>query len=99
MAQTPRQYSPPWWKPVWDLIVEIWVGSFLFAILFIPAVLLDLSVRWLKTSWQVSEFLIGLLTWTKYAIAVIDAMLYIVFVANMAWRYVIELRWRKTDHA
>jgi hypothetical protein len=74
------------------------VGSFLFAILFTPAVGLDLGVRWLKTSWEVSEFLVGLLTWTKYTIAVIDAILYVAFILNMAWRFINELRWRKTDH-
>ncbi len=73
-------------------------GSFLFAILFAPAVGLDLGVRWLKTAWEVSEFLVGLLTWTKYTIAVIDAILYIGFILNMAWRFLNELRWRKTDH-
>lgn len=99
MAPMPTQQSPPWWKPVWDLIVEIWVGSFLFAILFVPAVVLDLGIRWLKTSWELSEFLIGLLTWTKYTIAVIDAILYIVFVLNMAWRFMIKLPWRKSNHA
>lgn len=95
MAPKTEQQSPPWWKPVWDLVVEVWVGSFLFAILFTPAVGLDLGVRWLKTSWQVSEFLIGLLTGTKYTIAVIDAMLYVGFVLNMAWRFLNELRWRR----
>jgi hypothetical protein len=99
MAPTPTQQSPPWWKSVWGLIVEIWVGSFLFAILFVPAVVLDLGIWWLKTSWEISEFLIGLLTWTKYLIAVIDAMLYVVFVVNMPWRFLIKLPWRKTDHA
>jgi hypothetical protein len=50
---------------VWDLVVEVWVGSILFAILFTTAVGLDLSVRLLKSSGEVSEFLLGLLTWTK----------------------------------
>jgi hypothetical protein len=80
------------------VVVEVWVGSFLFAILFTPAVGLDLGVRWLKTSWEVSEFLVGFLTWTKYTIAVIDAILYVAFILNMAWRFINELRWRKTDH-
>src|SRR6266702_1592976 len=44
------------------------------------------ALRWLKSAWEVSEFLVGLLTWTKYTIAVIDAVLYIGFILNMAWR-------------
>jgi hypothetical protein len=35
---------------------------------------------------------------TKYAIAVIDALLYLVFMLNMAWHFINELRWRKSDH-
>jgi hypothetical protein len=98
MVPPSEQQSPAWWKPVWDLVVEIWVGSLLFAILFTPAVGLDLGVRWLKTSWAVSEFLLGLLTWTKYTIAIIDAILYVGFILNMAWRFMNQLRWRQTDH-
>ena len=85
-------------KPVWDLVVEVWIGSVLFAIIFAPAVGLDLTVKWLKSSWEVSEFLIGLLTWTKYTIAVLDALLYVVFMLNMAWRFLNTLRWSKTSH-
>jgi hypothetical protein len=96
---TPHSPQPqPWYKAVWNLVVEVWVGSGLFAILFAPAVGLDLTVKWLKTSSGASEFLLDLLTWTKYAIAVLDALLYIVFMVNMAWRFVNELRWSKTNH-
>jgi hypothetical protein len=76
----------------------VWVGSALFAVLFAPAVGLDLVVQWLKTFAEVSEFLVWLLTLTKYSIAVIDALLYVIFMLNMAWHFMNELRWRKTDH-
>lgn len=98
MVPTPGRQQPAWWKPVWDLVVEVWVGSFLFAILFAPAVGLDLCVKWLKSSWEISEFLLGLLTWTKYTVAVLDAMLYVVFILNMAWRFLNQLGWRKANH-
>ncbi len=94
MAAPPGQQPHPWYKAVWDLVVEVWVGSLLFAILFTPAVGLDLSVKWLKTSSGASEFLLTLLTWTKYTIAVIDALLYVVFILNMAWRFLNKLQWR-----
>jgi hypothetical protein len=107
MATEAGQQPRPWWKPpwalpvwaqpVWALVVEVWVGSFLFAIIFAPAVGLDLAVKGLKSSFEVSDFLIGLLTWTKYTIAVLDALLYVVFMVNMAWRFLNELRWGK-DH-
>ena len=98
MAAPSQQQTHPWWKPVVDLVIEVWVGSALFAILFAPAVGLDLAVKWLKTSSGASEFLIGLLTWTKYTIAVLDALLYVGFMVNMAWRFLNELRWSKTNH-
>src|SRR5437870_12451677 len=98
MAATPGQQNHPWWKPVWDLVVEVWVGSALFAILFAPAVGLDLAVQWLQTSSGASEFLVGLLTWTKYTIAILDVLLYVGFMLNMAWRFMNELRWSKKNH-
>ena len=95
----PKRSQPtPWWKAVWHLVVEIWVGSLLFAVLFTPAVLLDLAVKWLRANAQISEFLIALLTWTKYSIAVLDAALYLVFLLNMAWHFWNELHWGHTDH-
>jgi hypothetical protein len=98
MATNHGQQPRPWWKPVWKLVVEVWVGSALFAILFAPAVGLDLTVRWLKTSAEVSEFLVALLTWTKYTVALLDALLYVAFMLNMAWLFLNELRWRRTNH-
>lgn len=98
MATVPEQQPPPWWKPVWKLVVEVWIGSALFAVIFAPAIVLDLAITSLKTSAGVSEFLLGLLTWTKYTIAVIDALLYVVFLLNMAWHFVNEMRWRHPGH-
>ena len=94
----PGPQHRPWYKAVWALVVEVWVGSALFAVIFAPAVGLDLVVKWLKESSGTSEFLLGLLTWTKYTIAVLDAILYVVFMLNMAWRFVNELRWREAGH-
>ena len=62
-----------WLKAIWDLTVEVWLGSMLFAVIFAPAIGLDLVVTWLKTDGKVSEFLIGLLIVTKYTIVVLDA--------------------------
>lgn len=98
MATPSGQGPRPWYKAVWALVVEVWIGSALFAILFAPAVGLDLAVKWLKTSSGTSEFLLGLLTGTKYAIAVLDALLYLIFMGNMAWRFLNELRWKEADH-
>jgi len=98
MKRAPEQAAPPWWKPVWDLVVEVWIGSLLFAVIFAPAIGLDLTIKWLQSSFDVSEFLAALLTWTKYAIALLDALLYIGFMLNMAWRFVNQLRWGESNH-
>ncbi len=91
MATTPGQHAPRWWEPVFELVIHVLVGSGLFAIIFAPAVGLDLAVTWMKTSWEISEFLATLLTVTKYTIAVIDAFLYIVFMLRMGWLFVTKL--------
>jgi hypothetical protein len=93
----PYPQHRPWYKAVGALVVEVWVGSILFAVIFTPAVGLDWAVKWLETSSGTGGFLVGLLTYTKYTIAVLDALLYILFMFNMAWRFVNELRWR-TNH-
>jgi hypothetical protein len=98
MTMPPGRQPRRWYEAVWALVVEVWVGSALFAVLCAPAVGLDLAVQWLKASSGASEFLVVLLTWTKYTIAVLDATLYVVFMLNMAWRFVNDLRWGKTNH-
>lgn len=95
MEPAPGHQKPTLWQPVWDLVVEVWIGSILFAILFAPAVGLDMLVRWMQARGDVSEFLMLLLQFTKYTVAVLDAMLYVVFILNMAWRFLNELRWKK----
>src|SRR5690348_15562823 len=91
MVKAPEQRTPAWWEPVWELVVHVMVGSLLFAIIFTPAIALDLVVKWLKTSLEVSEFLAALLTWTKYLVAALDVLLYIVFMVRMAWLFVLKL--------
>jgi hypothetical protein len=71
------------------------VGSLLFAIIFAPAVGLDLAVKWLQNTLEVSEFLAVLLTWTKYLVASIDAFLYVVFMLRMGWDFVRKMLWGK----
>jgi len=98
MATTPEQPPPAWWEPVWELVVHVLVGSLLFAVIFAPAVALDPAVKWLKTSLEVSDFLATLLTWTKYIIASIDALLYVIFMLRMGWLFVSKLLWGNSRH-
>jgi hypothetical protein len=82
-----------WWEPVWELVVRVTVGSLLFAIIFAPAVGLDLAVGWLKANTAVSDFIVWLLTATKIAVGVIDAVLYVLFMLRMGWVFVRKLFW------
>jgi hypothetical protein len=86
-----------WWEPVWELVVHVVVGSLLFAIIFAPAILLDFLVQWLKETLNVSEFLVTLLTWTKFIIAVMDVGLYLLFMVRMAWLFAVKL-WKRESH-
>ena len=98
MAAQPAQHGPGWWEPVWELVVHVLVGSALFAIIFLPAIGLDLAIRWMEEAWKVSEFLSGLLTGTKYAVAVIDAFLYLAFMVRMGYLFLKKLYWGDPRH-
>jgi hypothetical protein len=96
MSPETKEPGHGWWEPVWELVVHILVGTLLFAVIFAPAILLDFLVEWLKD--KLSDFLATLLTWTKYSIAVIDALLYVFFMVVMAAQFVIKL-WRSLKKA
>src|SRR6266436_5042860 len=97
MADSPNRSEPGWWVPVWELVVHVWVGSFLFAFVFAPAVGLDLLIKWLEEKVHVSTFLIVLLFLTKIAIGVLDALLYLVFMLRMGLLFVRKL-WSREVH-
>jgi hypothetical protein len=87
----PEQPPDSWWEPIWELVVHVLIGSVLFAIIFAPAVGLDLAVRWLKTSLDVSEPLLILLTSVKYFVAGVDALVYVAYILRMTWRFLRKL--------
>ncbi|HEV8060989.1 MAG TPA: hypothetical protein VGP68_14005 [Gemmataceae bacterium] len=90
--------APEWWEPLWELVIHVLVGSLLFAVIFAPAIGLEFLVRWLVESLQVSETLSRILTFTKYAVAAIDAVLYILFMVKMGWDFVRKLFWGLPHH-
>jgi hypothetical protein len=51
----------------------------------------------LKETLNVSEFLVTLLTWTKFIIAVMDVGLYLLFMVRMAWLFAVKL-WKRESH-
>ncbi len=83
--------NPDWWEPLWDLVVHVLVGTLLFAIVFAPAVGLEILIHWLEENYRLSQFLIYLLVYTKYIIAAIDAILYVLFMIRMGWQFFASL--------
>ncbi len=86
MANAPQNASPHnELGSIWDLLTHVFLGSVLFALIFAPAVGLDILIRWLKEEVRVSEGLAWILTVTKYAVGGADAAVFLVFVARMSW--------------
>jgi hypothetical protein len=91
MASSGPSRPHEWWVPVLKLVVHILGGSLLFAIIFTPSVLLDFLVQWLKEETKISDFLSVLLTGAKILLAVIDTILYFLWVIRMGWVFAREL--------
>lgn len=87
-GSSPESTYKKWWVPVWELVVHVFIGSFLFAVIAVPGVGLDLGVKWLKEELRPSEFTIDLLTWVKYAALAIDGFLYIVFLLWLVVQFI-----------
>ena len=89
----PYQHAPAHdeLRSIWDLLTHVFIGSVLFALIFTPAVGLDLLIRWLKEEVKVSEGLAIILTVTKYSLGGIDAFLYLAFVVRMSWDFLRKL--------
>ncbi len=80
----------PWWlAPLVDLVIHVLVGTLLFAIIFAPAVALDFAIDALQG--RISETLMAILKVTKVTIAIIDAVLYIIFMVRMGIEFVRDL--------
>lgn len=80
----------PWWlAPLIDLVIHLLIGSVLFAVVFAPAVVLELLLEAVKG--QISETLMAILKATKIAVAGIDAVLYIAFIVRMGIEFLRDL--------
>jgi hypothetical protein len=77
-----------------ELVVHVLVGSLLFAVVFAPAVSSTLPFSGLQQMAKITENLAKLLTWTKYAIGGIDAVLYVLFMVKMCWIFRRKTLWK-----
>lgn len=78
----------PWWSPVVHALVHVVIGTVIFIIIAVAALLLGLFVHWLGTL-GVSGYVIDVLTFTEYAIVTLDAvglLWYIGVTGFSAWK-------------
>ena len=62
-----------WWAPIVHALVHVAIGTVIFVIVAMAALLLGLFVHWLGTL-GVSGYVIDVLTFTEYAIVTLDAI-------------------------
>ena len=62
-----------WWSPAVHALVHVAIGTVIFIIIALAALLLGLFVHWLGTL-GVSGYVIDVLTFTEYAIVTLDAI-------------------------
>jgi ABC-type tungstate transport system substrate-binding protein len=74
------------WKAVVHFATHATLGMAIFAIVAIPAVLLNLFIHWLEAKDYASPFVIFVLTFVEYAVLVADAALYLYLVGKSLYK-------------
>lgn len=77
-----------WWEPIVHFLTHSVVGSAIFVIIAIPALLLGKLVELLK-EWGASEYVLSVLTTLEHVIVTIDAVLvvmYLVYAGYLAMK-------------
>jgi hypothetical protein len=82
-----------WWMSLIELAVHVFVGTGMFLLICMPAVGLDLLLRWLP-SLGVSNFILTGLTIAKLALFGVDLILFLVYMANAGWLFIKKLDWQ-----
>ena len=78
-------------KAMIHLATHALLGMVIFVIVAIPAVLLNLLVKWLETKGFASEFIVSVLTVMEYAVLLADAALYLFLVFKSLYKASEEL--------
>ena len=74
-----------WWKPLHEFAVHATVGTLIFVIIAIPALLLNVCINWLSSR-NFSPIVIYGLELAEYTLFGVDLLLFIIFLARAAWR-------------
>ncbi len=75
-----------------ELLVHIFVGSIVFLLIACFSALIDLFLI-LISDYNVSDFLISMLSWVKKGILVLDVILLTIFLINISFKFVTSLDW------
>ena len=77
-------------RVLWDLLIQVVVGTLLFIVIYAPAVGLDFLVGWL-TSLGITKFLIVVVKIAKYSLVVADTVFFLAFLWKTAARTITRL--------
>lgn len=79
----------PWWSPIAHFGAHGFVGTIIFLIIMVPAVLLNHLVQYLA-KFGISDFTLLILGLLEHAIVLVDAGLFFVFICIGAARAIKE---------
>jgi len=76
-----------------DFAVHVFVGTGIFVIIVIPAVILDCTIEHLQNI-EVSQSLVEWIKIAKYTVFSADMFMYLLFLSNTVWTFAGSLRWK-----
>ena len=77
-------------KVLWHFFIHITAGTLLFMLIIAPAVALDFVVHYLADM-NVSQPLILIVQFAKYALVLVDTLLFTIFLIKTAYRFAKEM--------
>ena len=83
-----------WWASLVEFAVHIFVGTLIFALIAILAVGLDILLKLLSTL-GVSVLILTGLTVAKLTLFGTDLLLFLIYLVNTSWLFVLNMEWRK----
>ena len=85
MSDNGESGTSPWWLPIREFGAHCVVGTCIFVIISVPALVLDLAVHWLGDSGLGRGILVGL-GLGAYLLFAVDFILFLCFLSSTAWK-------------
>jgi hypothetical protein len=82
-----------WWRPLWEFLIHVLVGTAIFLVVALAAVALSLFVNWLEAL-KIDTFVVRVVKGLEYFVLCTDALLYVIFIV---WAFVQTTRriWKR----